>query len=94
MDDMDSKICATKNIKFSAAAAGAAVAYFGMDTLLPLPREVHYGLAGLLVATHCQNGLMTVPDMDELTSPFSMSGIVYGIGGGLLLGFIAPRLGL
>jgi hypothetical protein len=91
-DGIDDKIC-KKNIKFSAAAAGAAVAYFRLDRALPLPREVHYGLAGLVVALHCQNGLMTLPDMDELTSPESVYGVMAGIGGGFLYGFIGPRLG-
>ena len=91
---IDAQICSLDNLKYTASAAGAAVAYFGLDRLLPLPTEVHYGLAGLIIAAHCQNGLMAMPTMDELSSPMSMSAIVYGIVGGVAFTFIRPRLGI
>ena len=96
-DKMDSFICGEngKNLKYSAAAAGAAVAYFGLGrTIRALPTEAHYGLAGLLVGTHCTTGFTSLPTMDDLMSPKSMSSIVYGIGGGLAFQFIRPRLGI
>ena len=84
-----------KNLKYTTAAAGAAVSYFRLDrTISALPREVHYGLAGLLVAAHCQTGLMSMPTMEEITSQKSMSGIMYGVVGGLAFTYFAPRLGV
>ena len=97
-DKMDSYICGGPNsntLMYSSAAAGAAIAYFGLGrTIQALPTEVHYGLAGLLVATHCQTGFTTMPTMDTLMSQASMSSIVYGIGGGLAMQYIRPRLGI
>lgn len=45
--------CQQKRV-FSALAGGFVAAY-GYDTLLPLPRVVHYGAAGLLVDVGCRS---------------------------------------
>ena len=89
---LDSKICGP-SLKYSAAAAGAAVHYFGLDGLTPLPAPVHWAIGGLLVASNCQSGF-SIPSMAQLTNQTSMYSMMYGAAGGLAFMFVAPRLGL
>jgi hypothetical protein len=85
---MDGMMCG-QNVMFAAAAAGAAIAYFGLDrTISVLPPEVHWGLGGLLVSTYCQTGTR-MPSVAQLTSTSSLTSMAYGVGGGFALGFIS-----
>ena len=89
---LDSKICG-RSLKYSAAAAGAACHYFGLDGLTPLPPPAHWAIAGLLVASNCQSGF-AIPSMAQLTNQTSMYSMMYGAAGGFAFMVIAPRLGL
>ena len=86
---LDGMMCG-KNAMYATIAAGAAVAFLGLDrTISVLPREVHWGLGGLLVSTYCQSGT-SVPSVAQLTSTSSMWAMAYGVGGGMAMGFISP----
>jgi hypothetical protein len=91
---IDGMMCG-KNLQMASAAAGAATHYFGLDrTISSLPPPVHWGLAGLMVATNCQSGLTTIPSVAQLTNKTSMQCAMLGAVGGFAFMFIAPRLGL
>ena len=65
-----------------AMAAGAMVEFSGMDSVLPLPREAHYALAGMAVDIGCRG-------MD----PFIETGLsaVMGVAGAMLLQTLMQR---
>jgi hypothetical protein len=84
---IDGMMCG-QNVMYASIAAGAAVAFLGLDNAISvLPREVHWGLAGLLVSTYCQSGT-SMPSQAQLTSTSSLYSIGYGLGGGFAIGFI------
>ena len=83
--------CATTNSKrMTSALAGALAAYTGADTLFTgfgAPRELHWGLAGLVVDIGCR-GANTVVD------PIMETGIsaVAGYAGAMLAQRFLPKL--
>jgi hypothetical protein len=85
---VDGMLCG-QNAMYATIAAGAAVAFFGLDNAISvLPREVHWGLGGLLVSTYCQSGT-SMPSVAQLTSTPSLWAMAYGVGGGFAMGFIS-----
>jgi hypothetical protein len=45
-----------KQKRIASAVGGAAVAYMGLDTVLPIPRAAHYALGGIAVDAACRGG--------------------------------------
>lgn len=67
------------------AAAGAAIAVVGLDTLLPLPAPVHWALGGVLVSSWCQEWKM--PEADQNLAKCA----AYAAGGGYLATMLLRR---
>ena len=67
------------------AMAGAVISMYGYDTLLPLPKLVHYGLAGAAVDLTCRG-----PDAARGGQEMMYSA-GYGIAGAMAYGLLMGR---
>ena len=75
--------CQQKRI--SSAAAGAIVAYTGLDRMIPqLPPAAHHALAGVAIDVMCRSRDVLNPDMEYVYS--AAFGYAGAIAAGYLLG--------
>ena len=69
----------------ASTAAGALVAYQGLDRVLPLPPVVHYAAGGLAVDALCRGQAVLSPSQETLMSA------AMGVAGAYLAGYLLGR---
>ena len=70
--------------RMTSGLAGAAVAYFALDTMFPAPKWAHYALAGLAIDMTCRGADITKGGEEAVQS--AAYGVAGAVGAGLLLG--------
>lgn len=71
------------DVKYNSMAAGAAVAFFSLDRVLPLPPLVHYAAAGIApLVPGGRGGRLQLPPAYE-----AMCASLYGIAGAMVAGY-------
>jgi len=71
------EVCTKKNKRAATFAAGAVIALTGYDTVFPLPRGVHYALAGVATDAYCQSP--GYPQLDTELMMCAAGGVLGGI---------------
>ena len=74
-----------KQKRAASAAAGALVAYQGLDRVLPLPPIVHYAVGGVAIDALCRGRDVMSPNQEVLISAAA------GVAGAYLSGMFLGR---